>query len=140
MTDLKYCELYQQMRQSIISIGNYYELRWKGRIYRLPVNHFEPVVFFHKHGLDELPRHTLESISGRDFIDVGAFIGDSVLVLNELSPRKIYAIEPIPVNISMLKRTLELNKVSNVTVIDKAVSDSRGKTKMIYAGSTSLIT
>lgn len=44
--------------------------------YHLPVSHFESTVFYYEHGLPELKY--LEYLQGKDIIDAGAFVGDSV--------------------------------------------------------------
>lgn len=54
------------------------------RNYLLPVDHFESSVFYYKHGLSELDSRA--NFKGKTIVDVGGFIGDSVLILNELAP------------------------------------------------------
>ena len=38
----------------------------------------------------------------------------------------VYAFEPLPRNLDRLRRHLDLNKATNVTVVEKAVSDTEG--------------
>jgi hypothetical protein len=87
--DLKLWKRYRILRNQIKRKKRYYVLEAYGREYRLPVNHFEMPVFYHKYGIPELPREVIKRLEGRDFIDGGAFIGDSALVLSEFKPRKI---------------------------------------------------
>jgi hypothetical protein len=54
--------------------------------YMLPVAHFEASVFVEKHGIERLKN--LEKIKGCDIIDVGAFIGDSALIFQNIRIRK----------------------------------------------------
>lgn len=63
-------------------------------------------------------------------IDIGANIGYYVLLESRLAySGKIYAIEPIPSNIYMLKRNVQLNN-RNIFIHRQAVSDKKGKSKM----------
>jgi glycosyltransferase involved in cell wall biosynthesis len=56
-------------------------------------------------------------------VDVGAHIGVVSIYLAKKYPFiEVYAIEPDPVTCNHLKRNIELNGVTNVTVINKAVS------------------
>jgi hypothetical protein len=117
--DLMYEREYAKMKGRISKKGGYYCLRW-GKKYYLPVDHFEPVVFYHKYGTSAIPDHG--KIAGKDIIDAGAFIGDSALVLNELSPKRIWAFEPEEKNYSLLERTVKINTLTNVIPIRMALS------------------
>jgi FkbM family methyltransferase len=108
-------------------------------IYILPINHFEPVVFYHKYGIQELPSYVKESINGKDIIDAGAFIGDSALILNELKPRRIYEFEPLRENIQLLNKTIELNNLRTVVVVGKALASKKGISYIIPLSSGSFI-
>ena len=136
--DLKYESEYKKMNRKIKKKGKNYVLLDK-KEYILPINHFEPVVFYHKYGLEEIPYHVKELISGKDIIDAGAFIGDSALVLSELNPRRIYAFEPLEENVLLLRKTIELNNLRNVTVIKEALASKEGISYIVPAGSGSFI-
>ena len=103
--------------------------------YLLPVNHFESSVFYFKHGLAEI--ETLDKVEGKSVVDVGGFIGDSVLILSELKPDKIYTFEAVPENYELLKQTVELNHVSNVVAEKLALGAEAGRLKMNVYGSMS---
>lgn len=90
-----------------------------------PVNHVEISVLYYKHGINEL-RYP-ERVRGKDIIDVGGFIGDSVLILEELIPRKVYTFEASSENYALLKRTLELNNIKNCVAENKALGDHKKK-------------
>ena len=49
-----------------------------------------------------------EVLRGRAALDVGAFIGDSALVLRHYTDGPIYCFEPQSDNYQLLQRTLEL--------------------------------
>jgi len=103
--------------------------------YLLPVNHFESSVFYFKHGLNEL--ETLNTIGGKAVVDVGGFIGDSVLIFSELNPTKIYTFEAVPENFELLKKTVELNNIPNVVAENIALGAENGSIKMNVFGSMS---
>jgi len=65
---------------------------------------------------------------GSTVFDLGGHVGlytllSSVLVGNE---GKVFVFEPVPRNLFYLKEHLRLNRISNVTVIEAAVSDKSG--------------
>ena len=59
-------------------------------------------------------------------IDIGANIGWFTLLFSQF-PREIIAIEPRPNNFEYLKKNRESNNLSNVEIINAAVSDSEGE-------------
>lgn len=59
------------------------------------------------------------------YVDLGANIGLTMLWFNIFNPKmKIYAYEPDLLNIKVLKRNIQENKVKNCTIIQKAVSNN----------------
>jgi len=61
---------------------------------------------------------------GSLFIDIGAHYGFySLLMAAKYKNSQIMAFEPVPENCAVLKRSLELNDIGNVTVYNLAVSD-----------------
>lgn len=137
--DLKYQEEYMIMEKKIQRKNKIYMLQLNEKTYVLPIKHFEPVVFYHKYGIFELPNKVKESIIGKDIIDVGAFIGDTALILNELNPKKIYAFEPVKENIQFLEKTIKLNSLKNVTIIGKALGSNESASYIVPSGSASFI-
>lgn len=62
------------------------------------------------------------------FFDVGANLGYFTLMSSfKINKGKIFAFEPVPKNIAILKKNLELNDVKNVQLIEKALSVKEGK-------------
>jgi len=114
-----------------------YVLEHSGKEYRLPVNHFEYPVFFHKHGLSEVPRRVLAQVRGKDVIDGGAYIGDSALVLEELEPRAIYAFEPLEENFKLLNETIRINGLRNVVPLKMGLGTAKGVMSVTPFGSAS---
>lgn len=90
--------------------------------YFFHTNFCEISVMWHKHSLSVLESQTLEAMKIKDFIDVGACIGDSaVLFEREFCDKNIYAFEPTKENFRHLKRTLELNNSKRVIPVNKAL-------------------
>jgi len=65
---------------------------------------------------------------GSVVFDVGAHVGFYTLLAATLvgARGKVFAFEPLPANIHYLKAHLRINRITNVTVIEKAVSDCSG--------------
>lgn len=65
---------------------------------------------------------------GSIVFDLGAHVGFHSLLASVLvgSQGKVYAFEPMPKNLSYLKEHIRINGITNITVIDAAVSDSSG--------------
>lgn len=99
------------------------------RQFRYPRKLFSTESFFYHHGMDDLPQACPDYVSGKDFIDLGAFIGDSTLILNQYHPRKIYAFDASPANARRFWRTMRLNGVdpARVELVLAGVSDAPGK-------------
>lgn len=89
----------------------------------LPVKHFENLLFEQNLNIDCFPRGILSKVEGKSIIDVGAYIGDSAFILNQLKPENIYAFEANPTNYNLLKETLKLNHLQNVIAENLALGD-----------------
>ena len=105
------------------------------RNYLLPINHFESSVFYFRHGLDDVK--TLDKVKGKAILDVGGFIGDSVLIFSELGPSCIYTFEADPENCELLQKTLELNNITNAIPVPVALGDHIGTITFHKGGSSS---
>jgi polysaccharide biosynthesis protein PslF len=69
---------------------------------------------------------------GDTVIDVGAHVGMVSIYLAKKFPFiKVYAIEPDPLNYACLKRNIELNRVTNLTALHKAMSED-GRKRILY--------
>lgn len=82
--------------------------------------------------LDEYEPKTCEFMSkqsGEVFVDVGANAGGYTV---RLGPRfkKVISVEPNPRALGVLRKNVELNRLSNVVVVEEAVSDAVGETTM----------
>lgn len=74
---------------------------------------------------------TIERFSGPDVtcVDVGAWVGACTLYAAR-KYKQVYAIEPDPVAFQILRRNLELNSLSNVTLYEHALMGHAGMTAM----------
>ena len=76
--------------------------------------------------------------AGDTVVDVGAHVGVFSLYLAKKYPFiRVYAIEPDPTNYACLRRNIELNGVTNVIAIDKAVSGDAHKRRLYVDASSS---
>tara|TARA_Y100000310_G_scaffold329947_1_gene400696 strand:+ start:23568 stop:24101 length:534 start_codon:yes stop_codon:yes gene_type:complete len=68
---------------------------------------------------------------GDTIIDVGACIGYYILLFAKLvGPKgRVFAFEPEIKNFKILKKNTQLNNLSNIVLVNKAVSDKEGKSK-----------
>lgn len=79
---------------------------------KLPSKYIEESVFYFYHGLSLLPPEVADYIKDNDFIDAGAFIGDSAIALNEYKYRKIFSVEMSGKSIEKYKKNLAGNDIS----------------------------
>lgn len=84
--------------------------------------------------------HPLTALSRRYnvFVDVGANVGKYTVPLAR-HYKHVYAVEPDPDNLYALKRNIELNNLSNVTIVPKALGSTRGVVALAQAGAQSRI-
>lgn len=61
-------------------------------------------------------------------LDVGAHEGYVALWLSKLVGGEVFAVEPNPENLMFLRNNIKLNPETNIKVIEKAVSDEKGRT------------
>lgn len=105
--------------------------------YFLPINHFEASVFCYKHGIDCI--ENIEKLKEKDILDVGGFIGDSILVLKPLTNRRIISFEAVEKHYELMKRTVEMNHLNNVILERMALGSENGYVDIQTAGSASAI-
>src|SRR5574344_198334 len=88
-------------------------------------NYYLPEVFFYHHGLKFCPNSVQKYIKNKAFVDVGAFYGDSTIVMNEYNPSKIFAFEMQPSLIKIMEENIKANNIDskNVSCINAGVSN-----------------
>lgn len=84
----------------------------------------ETTIFVDRIGLDKLEHP--ERIRQKDILDLGAFIGDSSLILSEATDQRVYAFEPSQGNFSALEKTLEINRCKNVIAVHAGIGACGG--------------
>lgn len=72
---------------------------------------FAECVFYYHHGLKLLDRKIHDYIRNKDFLDIGCWIGDTALVLQEYSPRKVYSFD---ISSKVLKEYCAVMKNNNI--------------------------
>ncbi len=67
--------------------------------------------------------------SGDTVYDIGANIGYvSLSLAKQVGPKgSVIAFEPLPRNVDLLRKNIEINKLSNITLLDLAASDKCGE-------------
>jgi len=105
------------------------------RKYLLPYNHFEASVFWYRHGLEKV--NDLSALKGKAIVDVGGYIGDSVLILSELDAECIVTFEADPNNYEMLKQTIKMNEIENVICENRALGAEEGTITVAIGDSSS---
>jgi FkbM family methyltransferase len=90
--------------------------------------------------LDKLKRFEKEIKTEMVVYDVGANVGYYIFPSSVLtgSTGKVFAFEPVPRNVNYLKSHIALNALSNVMVIEKAVSDKIKKQKFSLSSNPSM--
>ena len=77
---------------------------------------------YEKEGIDKF-KHLVKS---NDCIyDIGANVGYMSLIFSKLTKNRIYAFEPLPVNLIKLQLHIDVNSVSNVEIIPCAITDRK---------------
>jgi FkbM family methyltransferase len=104
--------------------------------------HIEESVFYYYHGLSLLPDAVTKYIKDNDFIDAGAFIGDSAIALKDFQYKKIYSLEISQKSIKSYKFNLARYNVSTdkFEIINVSIASNNDGTpvKLLDTGSSGL--
>ena len=101
---------------------------------------YEIGIFYYKHGLKYIPEEVILNLNDKDFIDGGAYIGDSALMFEKYyKPKKIYSFEPNINNYNILKKTIKENNLKKVIPIFEALGHSQSYFKLKDLGHASYI-
>ncbi|MES0809979.1 FkbM family methyltransferase [Roseibium sp. SCPC15] len=83
------------------------------------------------HGLRELPVQISSKLKGRDFIDGGAYGGDSAFAFLDFDPRRIYCFEPALDSFEILKSNVTREgKQDLIAPIRSGLSDTSGNAQL----------
>lgn len=103
----------------------------------LPINHFEPNVFVDRYGVEKI--RNSKYFSNKCIIDVGAFIGDSALILSPLTSSLLYAFEATSKYFNLLQKTIQLNNIKNIVPVHVALGAECGLININIASSSSTV-
>lgn len=104
--------------------------------YKLPINHFEVNVFWHQCSVPMLKNK--KKIKNANIIDVGAFVGDSAIVLSRYTNHNVYAFEPVQSNYNLMLKTLTLNpELKNIKPFNVALGKDNSVSNICFAESSS---
>ena len=104
--------------------------------YILPVNHFEPEVFYGKYGMNYVKNINL--VKNKSIIDAGGYIGDSTILFSDYTNKNVYSFEPFLQNYNLMLKTIELNKKNNIIPINMALGDSNKELSLYSNGNISV--
>lgn len=110
---------WKSFKSEIVQLG---ENIWSYKGYFLPINDFASTIFYDKLGLPVV--ETLGNCKYKDIIDVGGYIGDSAIILSEITEKKVHVFEPVESNVKLLEKTAELNQI-DFEIVRMAVSDRK---------------
>lgn len=120
----------EKRKIEILQNNFYSEIIREGQLYRykeyvLPKKYFDPLVLFYQYGMEWFSEETFTN--SKDILDCGAFIGDTSLLFAKKTKGKVYALEPMESNCSLIRETIRLNNVDNIEIINEAVGRKSGK-------------
>jgi FkbM family methyltransferase len=136
-TEKEYDKLNLRLHSSIRYRNGFYQLDYEGKPYFLLRNNFEADIFIYHYGLKNLPNI---NIAGKDFLDIGACIGDTAQVLLEYKPKRIFAYEPIEENYKDLVKTIaKAGAEDKIFPIKKGLADQEKTMDMSVVGCCSTL-
>lgn len=82
----------------------------------------------------------LEALKNKDIIDVGAYIGDSALILLEYTNKKVYAFEAILLHYKLMLETIKQNNATRIVPVYKGLGAKSSKERICIAdGGSSIV-
>ena len=121
------------IQRESIDIMQHYEKK-----FYLPIKIYEISIFYFKCGLTFVPDDIIQELSNTDFIDGGAFVGDTALMFeNFFDPREIHAFEPDLSNYKYIFDTIERNNLSKIVPVKIGLGNKEGAMKIETMGAGS---
>ncbi|MDR1810405.1 MAG: FkbM family methyltransferase [Prevotella sp.] len=118
--------LREKLKKSTQKTVDGYTLTSGGEKYFLPKSAFSEHSYIHDYGLKHLPESVKKYIAGKVFLDLGAYVGDTALMLSKrYNPKQIYAFEPVGINIALLKKTIAKNSANNIILVQKGIGSEK---------------
>lgn len=97
---------------------------WEYRGKFLPCKDFREEIFIEKLGIENVVN--IKQCENKDILDVGAYIGDSALILSEYTKGMVHAFDLVHEHIEMIRKTAYLNK-ANIKAIELALGAEDGE-------------
>ena len=94
---------------------------WAYGKYLLPEGVISTTTFYSRYFLNEL--RDLNKIRTRAVIDVGGFMGDTALILDEFTDLGVHVFEPSAESVRLCKQTAQLNSLSKLVINPFALGD-----------------
>lgn len=110
--------------------------------YYLPIPAFHESVFWYHLGLSERGGghiFDLKALQDKDIIDAGAYVGDSALILQEYTRKKVYAFEAVKSNFEIMLQTIQFNGSKQIIPVNKGLGAARSLEKISTQGAGSTI-
>ena len=109
--------------------------------YYLPFQMFHESVFWYHLGLSVRGGAicNLKALENKDIIDAGAYIGDSALILQEYTRKKVYAFEAVQSNYDAMLMTIKLNEAKRIVPVHKGLGAKQSKEKIGIQGAGSSV-
>lgn len=121
--DLMFEKKYKQYEKQLITGGG--KIFFNNKDYFYNTIYTDINTFFHIHGLSELPFEIKTELENKVFVDAGAFFGDSIIVLQQLKPKKIIAFEPSEKNSQELIEMVGKNNWKNVLLKKEGLGEKK---------------
>lgn len=81
----------------------------------------------------------LKALENKGIIDAGAYIGDSALILQEYTRKKVYAFEAVQSNYDAMLMTIKLNEAKRIVPVHKGLGAKQSKEKIGIQGAGSSV-
>jgi len=83
--------------------------------------HYAFHAFFKEMGLTKKDK---EFLKNKNIFDIGAYTGDTALILSKYTNQKVYAFEPFSNNFVTMENNIKINNVKNIIPIKKGISNN----------------
>lgn len=133
-------EIEEQRRLYLEFFPNILQLSKKLFYYKyfFPINPGGEVsVHWHRHNMENF--RNLQKIRQKDIIDVGGFMGDSAIIFEDFTDKKVHTFEATKTNYALLQETLRLNNAMRIIPINKGLGGKEQILSISVDGSSSTL-
>lgn len=120
-------------------IHNEFEQELRSYKQHFKVNHYFPEVFWSHHGLRFANKKILNYVYNRDILDIGAYSGDSLLVLLNYTKKKVCSYEYSPANLKLINYSILSNKIKSnrFIIVNKGIGNHSQIIRSCFTGTGS---